>query len=286
MTAATAPNPYELLVAEHIGLAWARQDKLADMIGEGAWDVDLQAGRLKFDSGPAFDIALLGSFGAKAGTWLWAWANESMGNLPDRVLGPSRAMRAFGEAKGFDQFTQGEIPADENDCRMLAMLAVGHLGKGAYYRGPYAGGAAYMLLDPVPGLTSPVPITAFPRLITEFATTGVPARPAVAAFFRAEGFEVSEDGDSLFARRGGASFMVTFEAGGRIAEIDGHLPGEGADQALTRRTTRSGAPASETKADPKPSDQLPVIYQGDDDEARVPRWRAMLSWVVSAFGRK
>lgn len=274
MTAATAPNPYELMVAEHIGLAWSRQDKLADLIGEGRWDVDLQSGRLMFDSGPEFDISLLGSFGAKAGTWLWAWANEHMGDLPDRVLGPARQMRAFGAEQGLAQFTQDEIPADENDCRMLAMLAVGHLGKGAYYRGPYDGGAAYMLLDPVPELTEPVEITAFPRLISEFASTGVPARPAVAAFFRSEGFEVSDDGDSLFARRGAASFMVTFEDGGRIAEIDGNLSDGAPVRSVSARKSSRG------------SDLLPVVYEGDADNAPAPRWRAAVSWVLSAFRRR
>lgn len=223
-------NAYEAMAAEHIGVAWARQDRLADLIGEADGMCDLSAGRLTFGADLDLSIGVLGSFDKAREVWTWSWASERLSSLTDAVLAPARALRTYGDEQDMAQFTQADIPAEENDCRMLSLLAVGHLDKGAYYRHAHGDEADYLVIEPVPALTCPTDAPRIPQLISEFATTGVASRTAVAAFFRAEGYDVTDDAEQegtsteMKARRGEIAFDVRFTRDGRVANISGDMP--------------------------------------------------------------
>ncbi|MEM1298540.1 MAG: DUF6882 domain-containing protein [Pseudomonadota bacterium] len=219
-------HTYQNLLEKHLARAWSCQDRLSDQIGGEGWECDLQEGTLSFSNGQVFRIGLLGSYGEGAGTWLWAWANQGMAHLPEPVLAAANGLRALGEEHQIVQLTEAEFEADETDCALMAMLAVGHLGQGAFYRGPYEGGAAYFIIEPLEALTGPTDVARIPRLISECTGFGLPSRAVVEGFFRAERFDLESAGDKLVATRGETSFSVSFDEEGRVAEVSAKLAAE------------------------------------------------------------
>jgi hypothetical protein len=63
------------------------------------------------------------------------------------MLKASEAMRAFGQKHGIREFTQASFPlSDQVNGHVLSMIASGLSNGDAYYRGPYDGGALFMLI--------------------------------------------------------------------------------------------------------------------------------------------
>ena len=69
------------LLAGHLLACVESQVRLADIIGEKRWSVDVPGGVISFGGGPSYRADLVGSASAEQGTWLWAWANQ---HLPGR----------------------------------------------------------------------------------------------------------------------------------------------------------------------------------------------------------
>lgn len=79
----------------------AKNARLEQDFRLGHWtryNYDLAAGKLIFSDKAGTtvisEIQIAGSTSAKAGNWLWAWANS---NLPGELLGDAKLVRAFGE---------------------------------------------------------------------------------------------------------------------------------------------------------------------------------------------
>jgi len=217
---------FEALFAQHAMAAYAKQLMLADAIEEaGSWDLDLQAGALKFENGPTYRISLLGSYGEGAGTWLWVWANRNM-NLPAEVTAAAEALRELGQQKAVPEFQESETHDDETFCHRLAMIAVGHSGAGAYYRAPYQGGAAYLLVrDALPLTPDHHHLARIQRVIAEsISTFQLPHRQAIEAYFDSENLSVSQtEPHEIVATATDGNLRVRFDAEGRVAEMKGFL---------------------------------------------------------------
>lgn len=155
------------LVDAHAILATEQQLHLADVIGERAFAVDLDTGRVRFGGELTYGAELLGSEAPGPGTWMWAWANPSGFNA--EVTRTARALRELGRERGWPAFTEGEVPLDGNVTGpRMAIAGVGHAGAPAHYAAPLGGGGrAYLLLDG-PGLELPPP--GVPRLVTVLST--------------------------------------------------------------------------------------------------------------------
>ena len=220
-------DAFDALFAKHALSAYARQLILADALdGQGGWDADLAAGTLSFEGGDSYACGLLGSFGEAAGTWRWAWANDAMQGLPDEVLAAARTMQEIGNRQDVPELREPEFPADEDLCHRLAMVTVGETGAGAYYRGPYGGGAAYLVLrEPLPR-TEPHTTARIIRVIGEGTSTfELPHREAVTAYLAAEGLSV-EDGEQegeIIATAEDGTVRLRFDGLGRIAEMKGMM---------------------------------------------------------------
>ena len=81
----------------------AKNARLEQDFRLGHWiryNYDLAAGKLIFSDKAGAkvisEIQIAGSTSAKAGNWLWAWANS---NLPGDLLGDAKLVRAFGEKR-------------------------------------------------------------------------------------------------------------------------------------------------------------------------------------------
>ena len=129
----------------HLPFAFDRQLLLVDLIGDLPWSYNLSTGTLSFGDRFHWHAEVLGTESEETGTWLWAWANEASG-FPEQQQGASLKLNALGEVHGIAEFTEAMVPLAHADGHAFASIAVGEgLGK-AYYRGPYEGGAAFLLI--------------------------------------------------------------------------------------------------------------------------------------------
>jgi hypothetical protein len=213
------------LLAEQAGMAMARQLALSDLLGEHQWQLDIDAASIDFGQGRRAGAQVLGSEAEDPGTWLWSWANEAS-NLPDTVLGAALELRRRGAELGVEEFTTPELPLSSVNGHELAMVGTGLLGAPAYYRCPYEGGAAFVLLTGIP--LAPVPQVDTPRLVTVISQTiaglEVDHRTMLDALLRAQRATVRQEGDRLHVHTSDDQDMVvTFDGGGRIVDLTAAL---------------------------------------------------------------
>lgn len=188
---------FEQMLTRYIGSAFARQLALADVIGEADWQLDTRTGQLSFSNGQVFSTSVLGTQSDLSGTWLWAWANGSLAQAEDGVMDAANKLRAYGEAHSIPEFTQPEIRLGIVNGYTLAMVASGLLKAGGFYRGPYEGGAAFLLLRPGAVPTAPPSVerilTTLSQVIQYFS---VPHDAMARAFLEDQGFAITEHGST------------------------------------------------------------------------------------------
>jgi len=213
---------FNALFVQHAMSAYAKQLALADATeGAGAWDLDLQAGQLKFADGPSYRIGLLGSYGEAAGTWLWAWANRNM-DLSPEVTEAAQSLREMGRQKAIPEFHENETHESETFCHRLAMIAVGEAGAAAYYRAPYEGGSAYLLIrDEILPVPERHHLGRIQRVIAEsISTFEMPHRSAIEAFFAAENLSVGQTEPlEILATADDGDLRIRFDEEGRLTEM-------------------------------------------------------------------
>lgn len=119
----------------------AKQDKLEREHGLGLhdrWAYDVSTGILSFTD-KAGVTALrarttqIGSFAPEAGTFLWAWANES---VPQEPRDKSERLQGLADITGIDVFRSEGLEIDEEMAWQIAAMSVHHLNAIGCYRGP------------------------------------------------------------------------------------------------------------------------------------------------------
>ena len=210
------------LFVQHAMASYAKQLAFGDAIEDsGAWDLNLKAGTLSFADGQSFNISLLGSYGEGAGTWLWLWANSNMA-VPPNVAAAADTMRELGRARDIPEFAEAQTHDAELFCHRLAMIAAGELEAGAYYRAPYDGGSAWLLInEALPPAPHRHDLARIQRVIAEsISTFEMSHRPALEAYFTSEGLEVEEtEPFEIVATAKDGDLRVRFDDEGRITEM-------------------------------------------------------------------
>jgi hypothetical protein len=126
----------ELVTAAHQYLT-ARQDALMATFALSSyerWDWDADHRSIVFSDGGVPRVItqaqLVGSVSRKTGTWLWSWANDSIGpELREDIM----EVRRFGEHHGIWQLTTAKWEAEEGDgWEMTSIAAYVLQAKGAY----------------------------------------------------------------------------------------------------------------------------------------------------------
>jgi hypothetical protein len=162
------------LIARALIGSFAKQLHISGLIGESSWEFDVATGTLSFGNGLHWQAQILGTESYQNNTWLWAWANTGS-NLPPALIQASLQIKQFGEQQQIPELTAPQIPiTDEINGHVLSMIVSGICDADAYYRGPYDGGAAFLLIkDPrFPRSTkSPLACIAhdFPQAISAFS---------------------------------------------------------------------------------------------------------------------
>lgn len=217
-------SPFNELLSEHVGAAFARQLAFADFLGERNWNLDLGTGKVGFGDDLEYPIQLLGSEAHNNNTWLWAWANRHIDPAPQAMAAATR-LRDLGKKRGIAPLAEPTFSLDAADGHAIAMVASGIEGGCCYYRGPYNGGAAFFLVTDVPkSLLAPVPperaITVLTQVISQF---DVDHRLMAKSFLASQGFELREESKSVTASREGGTITLSFDELGRLTEIGGKI---------------------------------------------------------------
>ncbi len=212
--------------SNRLPFAFDRQLLLADLIGDLPWAYDLQTSLLSFGDRFAWQAEILGTESDETGTWLWPWANEGS-NIPEQQQSALLKLKVLGEEHGIAELTEPMVPLDHADGHAFASIAVGEgLGK-AYYRGPYEGGAAFLLItddelqlqvdDPLRRI-----LTVFPQAISAMEIAD--HRDALQGYLRHYGFEAESEGDALLLHQHGQEVLrAEFDEHGRLRELKGTL---------------------------------------------------------------
>jgi hypothetical protein len=134
------------LFYQHAAASFGKQLHLAELVGEEDWHFNMASGLLSFGQHLHFHAQVLGTESFENSTWLWAWANEGS-KIPFSLLKAALQMKALGEEQQIAELTTPMFQLGDIDGHTLALLASGVCQANAYYRCPYEGGAAFVLIQ-------------------------------------------------------------------------------------------------------------------------------------------
>jgi hypothetical protein len=130
----------------HAAFSFDKQLHLAELVDGLDWHFNMTSGLLSFGQHLHFRVQILGTESDHDHTWLWAWANEGS-HIPPELLQASLQMKALGEEQQIPELTTPLLQLGDIDGHTLAMIASGVCQANAYYRCPYDGGAAFVLIQ-------------------------------------------------------------------------------------------------------------------------------------------
>lgn len=214
--------PVALLLRKHGLRALDKQLHLNDLLDEADWLLDQDAGTITFGGEVVCTAQVLGTQSDSDRMWLWAWANPS---VPEAVRRDAELLRGYGERHGIPLFSEaeqrivGSMPPE-----MLALVASELTDADGYYRGPYEGGAVFVLLRLPPDAARPAlgdvrRVVRTLGLAPMVLTVGID-REAVEVYLASSSLEVVGEADELTGRDAdGDSVTVRFDRSGRIRDI-------------------------------------------------------------------
>ena len=123
-------DSFKILLSKYGALALDKQENLSELIGEGAGDLDIEKGELKFGD-IILPVQILGFFMQESRQWSWAWDNEDI--FGEKLIKSAQQMKAIGEEFEIPEFTAPLLNATYDDCHTLAMTSSSILGMDAYY---------------------------------------------------------------------------------------------------------------------------------------------------------
>lgn len=210
------------LFALHSAASFDKQRQLADLVSDLPWHFDVGAGLLSFADKFSWRAQLLGTESTSSQSWLWGWANISNGVTDDLVQSASR-LRRYGESEQIRVLTQPELPITEAEGHIFAMIASGYCGARGYYRGPYPGGAVYLLVtdDKFPACTQAALqriATIFPQMISSFEIDD--HRLALRAYLKYYGLEWEQNADRIVVCENGTpNLTAEFDGLNRLTKL-------------------------------------------------------------------
>ncbi len=209
------------LFERHAALAFEKQLALGELLGEHDWWLDLNAGTISFSQRYTFPMQVLGTESEQSHTWLWAWANRQS-NIPPRLLAAASALHDLGVREQITTLIEAQLSLDQISGHELAMLASGVTQADGYYRCPYEGGAAYVLIS-APEIAALLSneatriISVFTQLIGIFA---LDHRRTLQAYLETKGYRLNASGNVVNAvGPQGATLRAVFDAVGRVQDL-------------------------------------------------------------------
>lgn len=218
-------------IAIYAAASFDKQLQLADLVGDLSWNFDLHSGTLSFGDKHCWQAQVLGTESHVNNTWLWAWANERS-NIPPQLLDAALTVKKYGEQHGIPELTEPELPlGDEVNGHMLAMIASGICEADAYYRGPYEGGAVFLLIkDEKFERHSGNPVLrilhVFPQAISAIDIHD--HRVAFVSYLGYYGLKGEPEDNAVVVRQDGKVVIrAEFDELNRLTKLEGTLAGKG-----------------------------------------------------------
>jgi hypothetical protein len=140
------PDLIQLIVESSVELT-AKNATATETWGIGTadrWSADLLAGSITFhfpDHSITGPVEVLGTWSSESGTWLWAWANES---LPPGVTGASTATKSYGDAHALEALSARKLDVTEALAEDLASVTVEIADLAGMYRAPTTSGYLFL----------------------------------------------------------------------------------------------------------------------------------------------
>lgn len=217
-------DDFHTLFSTSVGKIFANQQAFSKkIVGGKDWFIDFEKGIISFDESE-FPVQLLGSQSEELNTWLWIWANES--HLPDQVKEDALICRAYGEEHGLSQLTTASLPLTEhlNSHMITIVSAAVHPENVCYYRAPYEGGVAFVLVKDLPTeIFQPVDALTFANLCTQIITAyAVDHKKMVEGFLKDNGCQMEwKDNQRISADFGDyGNLLIEFDIYGRIKSMN------------------------------------------------------------------
>lgn len=214
----------DTIAAAYSAVVIERQIQLEQLLGDGAWHLDLPHGVLSV-GGYELAVAQLAHADTEGATWRWAWpAPGALGQHPDanritplveigqRFDVPELATPALRLSAVHDG---GQGPG-----HTLAVAACGLLAAPGYFPAAYDGGTVWVLItDERLGRVEPDAATA-PALLTAASSRFPHAnRLTVETYLGVHGLPARDEGDQLAASIGDSWLLFSFDEVGRLREI-------------------------------------------------------------------
>lgn len=216
----------EELWLEYAVLSFEKQLHLADIVGGRPWEFSMQTGQITFkgkgflQKSLNFNVQILGTESHGDNSWLWAWANEASG-IPENLLQTANRLRFMGEVRSVPELQNANFDLEQADGHALASIASGVVQGGAYYRGPYEGGAVFLLIQDPAFPPSQPDLTRTVRVIPE-ALGALPLsnhRIALRSYLTQRQWDFEENGSEVIASHGKDSITLSFDELNRLAEL-------------------------------------------------------------------
>jgi hypothetical protein len=213
--------------AFHGALAFDRQLHLMDQIGDWMFQMDAQGGLIHFTKGGLKKTAPMQVLGTEvtakgANAWVWAWAPE-MGPIPAAQTHMAQMVRARGASEQIAELVQPHLKLGPVDGHRLSMIASSMLNAPGYYRGPFEGGAVFVLInDPAWKKKEERPAqriaNTFQRFLTNFPIAE--QRRAFEGHCKGYGLTAEKIGNDLQAKDAkGDKVVAEFDRAGKLTKV-------------------------------------------------------------------
>lgn len=210
----------ELLLEYFGGIAYEKQIRFHETLGNLSWEFDMQKGQIVFGGEHRLPAQIIGTYSKSQETFMWSWANVHS-NIPDYHLKLAKAMKEYGEDNGVVEFFDPTFAADLKLCHTLCLIAVGMFDSSCYYFADFGQGLLLLSLsapvvDAAAHPSAAAIIHTFPQLISGFE---INHRPSLLQYLKTKGFEVEEAESEIKAKKGEEQIKAQFDDQGRMVKL-------------------------------------------------------------------
>jgi hypothetical protein len=216
-------NKLTAYLEQYALLALEKQEKFAKLVREHMSELDLDSGKVIFDSGLTFPFQVLGTESDNTLTWLWAWAEEQT-EIPEDLLTSSLRLKDWGKQEGIEEFTIPSVDLSRADGHVLSLISSQISSASCYYRSPSEGGAVFILIfSEVVDRQPPFGLDGLSRQFIDLISRyDFNHRNALVSYLRANNLSFTEKGPFVSAKLvTGEKLIAEFDGQGQLKNRDG-----------------------------------------------------------------
>ncbi len=216
------------LIHTHICIAFDKQVALSEFLGQNyLWEMDLNKCVIKFwetSNKKRFstNIQILGTESQIDNSWLWAWANPELQNLP-KLIEKAQELNTLGIENSITLFTNGVVELDKFPYigHVISLIAASYFDMSGYFRAEIKDGFAYVLLESLPielKITPQKIINNFLKLINIFEFDH---KLALRVYLPHHGYVIQEEADLQWVaqHKSNPKLTIIFDANNKVKEL-------------------------------------------------------------------